>query len=150
MKSRILIALASLMLVPSVPVAAAASVSGPEGVWQIADGTANVAIRPCGANLCGFVAWSKGGANIVGQEVLIDMKPNGRLWSGTVLNVEDGQKYDAKMSLVSNNVLKIEGCAMGGIFCGDQNWSRVGDIDHGTQARSKSGLHRLQARAWRD
>jgi uncharacterized protein (DUF2147 family) len=102
-----------------------AASQGPVGEWQIADGTANVAIRPCGTNLCGFVAWSKNAANVVGAEVLIDMKPDGDLWTGTVVNATDGQKYDAHISLVSDSVLKIQGCVLGGIFCGDQQWSRI-------------------------
>jgi uncharacterized protein (DUF2147 family) len=111
----------------SAPVASATAsdASAPVGEWQIADGTANVAIRPCGPDLCGFVTWSKNAANVVGREVLIDMKPNGDLWSGIVVNAVDGMRYDARMSLVSDSVLKIQGCVLGGIFCGDQQWSRV-------------------------
>jgi uncharacterized protein (DUF2147 family) len=108
----------------SAPVTAS-DASAPVGEWQIADGTANVAIRPCGPDLCGFVTWSKNAANVVGREVLIDMKPNGDLWSGTVVNAVDGMRYDARMSIVSDGVLKIQGCVLGGIFCGDQQWSRV-------------------------
>jgi uncharacterized protein (DUF2147 family) len=105
--------------------ATASDVAAPVGEWQIADGTANVAIRPCGPDLCGFVTWSKNAANVIGREVLIDMKPNGDLWSGTVVNAVDGMRYDARMSLVSDDVLKIQGCVLGGIFCGGQQWSRV-------------------------
>jgi uncharacterized protein (DUF2147 family) len=105
--------------------ATASDAAAPVGEWQIADGTANVAIRPCGPDLCGFVTWSKNAANVVGREVLIDMKPNGDLWSGTVVNAVDGMRYDARMSLVSDGILKIQGCVLGGIFCGDQQWSRV-------------------------
>ncbi|HLH12309.1 MAG TPA: DUF2147 domain-containing protein [Methylovirgula sp.] len=144
MDTRTLIAAASLIFMSSSPFAGAASVAGPVGVWQVADGTANVAIRPCGQNLCGFVAWSKDGANLVGREVLIDMKPNGGLWSGVVVNAADGEKYDAHMSLVSSNVLKIEGCVMGGVFCGDQNWSRVGEEPRDQSRKLK--VHRYQAR----
>ncbi|MGB7127273.1 MAG: DUF2147 domain-containing protein [Methylovirgula sp.] len=121
MKTSALVAAASLLA--CVPAASASP--GPVGEWLIADGSADVAIRPCGANLCGFVSWSKDAANLVGREVLIDMRPVGDLWSGTVVNAQDGQRYDARMMLVSDGVLKIEGCVLGGIFCGDQQWSRV-------------------------
>jgi len=113
---------AASILTIGTPLAAS---QGPVGEWLIADGTADVAIRPCGANLCGFVSWSKNAASTVGAEVLIDMKPEGDLWSGIVVNAVDGQKYDARMSLLSDSVLKIQGCVLGGIFCGDQQWSRV-------------------------
>lgn len=99
--------------------------AGPVGEWRIADGSANVSIRPCGSNLCGFVSWSQEGQNMVGQEVLISMRPNGTLWSGTVVNVRDGQKYSARMSMQDDETLKVEGCVMGGMICGGQNWARV-------------------------
>jgi uncharacterized protein (DUF2147 family) len=126
MNTPILIAAAaSLVVAASVPLPTASASSGPVGEWQIADGSANVAIRPCGPDLCGFVTWSKNAASVVGREVLIDMKPDGSLWSGTVVNAVDGVKYDARMSLMSEGVLKIQGCVLGGIFCGDQQWSRL-------------------------
>lgn len=123
MKTSTLLAAASLTAAIGMPLALASP--GPVGEWLIADGSADVAIRPCGADLCGFVAWSRDAANLVGREVLIDMRPDGDLWSGTVVNAKDGQRYDAHMSLLSDSVLKIEGCVLGGIFCGDQQWSRV-------------------------
>jgi uncharacterized protein (DUF2147 family) len=122
MNTSTLIAAASL-IATGIPLALASP--GPIGEWQIADGSADVAIRPCGADLCGFVSWSKDAANLVGREVLVDMRPNGDLWSGIVVNAKDGERYDARMSLVSDRVLKIEGCVLGGIFCGDQQWSRI-------------------------
>ena len=125
MKSPSLIAMASLFMAISAPLPSASASSGPVGEWQIADGTANVAIRPCGTALCGFVTWSKNAANVVGREVLIDMKPEGDLWSGTVVNAVDGSRYDARMSLLSQTVLKIQGCVLGGVFCGNQQWSRL-------------------------
>jgi uncharacterized protein (DUF2147 family) len=125
MNTPTLFAAAVLVMATSAASATASDASAPVGEWQIADGTANVAIRPCGPDLCGFVTWSKNAANVVGREVLIDMKPNGDLWSGTVVNAVDGMRYDARMSLVSDSVLKIQGCVLGGIFCGDQQWSRV-------------------------
>jgi uncharacterized protein (DUF2147 family) len=104
---------------------AAPALGGPVGEWRIADGTANVAIRPCGANLCGFVSWSQDGENLVGKQVLLAMRPDGQKWSGTVVNVRDGQRYAARMSLVSDEALKVEGCVMGGLICGGQQWSRL-------------------------
>jgi uncharacterized protein (DUF2147 family) len=99
--------------------------SGLIGEWQTQDGAANIAIKPCGANLCGYVSWSKEGAAFVGSQVLVNMKPDGRMWRGTVINVANGQNYAARMSLQSAETLKIEGCVMGGMICGGQRWSRV-------------------------
>ena len=99
--------------------------AGPVGEWRIADGSANVAIRPCGAHLCGYVSWSKETASLVGTQVLINMKRNGEMWAGTVVGANDGQKYMARISLQGESVLKVEGCVMGGMICGGQNWSRL-------------------------
>ena len=33
--------------------------------------------------------------------------------------------YSANIALVSDDVLKIQGCVLGGIFCGGENWTRV-------------------------
>jgi hypothetical protein len=53
-------------------------------------------------------------------------KPN--LWQGEVYNAENGKTYDAKISLASADVLKIEGCVLG-FLCGGENWSRVKAVD---------------------
>ncbi|HEY5226204.1 MAG TPA: DUF2147 domain-containing protein [Methylovirgula sp.] len=98
---------------------------GPVGEWLIADGSAIVNIRPCGDNLCGFVASRKDSESSVGQQVFFDMKPEGGQWSGTIVNVKDGEHYAGHISLVSDTTLKVEGCVLGGIFCGGQQWSRV-------------------------
>jgi uncharacterized protein (DUF2147 family) len=142
-----LIAATLLVLATSMRFAAASDAGprGPLGEWRVADGSANVAIRPCGPDLCGFISWTKDPGDVVGREILIDMKPVGALWSGTVLNVVDGQKYDARISLLSDDVLKIEGCAMGGAFCGDQQWSRVSTPER-RQSRAESRVRHVQAR----
>lgn len=102
--------------------AAALASPGPVGHWRVADGKAIIEIRPCGENLCGFVA---SGGEAVGKQIFFNMKQEGDEWSGTIVDVTDGQHYSGHISLVSDSTLKVEGCAMGGLFCGDQKWSRV-------------------------
>ncbi len=120
-----LLSLIAAISVLSTSFFASQAIAGPVGEWRIADGSANVSIRQCGGNLCGFVSWSQESQNMVGQEVLISMRPNGALWSGTVVNVRDGQKYVARMSMQDDQTLKVEGCVMGGMICGGQHWERV-------------------------
>ncbi len=102
----------------------AAAFASPAGDWRIADGTANVEICACGSNYCGFVSWAKD-SKMVGKPVLISMKPNGNSWSGSIVNARDGQKYVGRISLRGEQVLKIEGCVLGGMICGGQQWSRL-------------------------
>ncbi|MGO9005965.1 MAG: DUF2147 domain-containing protein [Beijerinckiaceae bacterium] len=119
---------------------ASAAIADPAGEWRVADGTATVRIRKCGAAYCGFVATtastpgkdeknpdpSKRGRSVIGIETLINMKPAGEnLWTGTTYNAEDGQMYSAKMSMQGEKALKIEGCSPGGGMCGNELWSRV-------------------------
>ncbi|MGP0059005.1 MAG: DUF2147 domain-containing protein [Beijerinckiaceae bacterium] len=119
---------------------ATAAVADPIGEWRVADGTATIRIRHCGAALCGFVATtispagkdernpdpSKRGRSLLGIETLINMRPAGaNLWAGTTYKSEDGQIYSAKISMQGEQSLKIEGCAPGGGMCGSETWSRV-------------------------
>lgn len=97
----------------------------PIGEWRVVDGSAVIAIRPCGEDLCGYVASSRGSGDTIGQQVFFNMRPEGAQWSGTIVNVVDGQRYAGHISMVSASTLRVEGCAMGGFLCGDQNWSRV-------------------------
>jgi uncharacterized protein (DUF2147 family) len=116
---------ATIVLATAAALATVSKAPGPVGEWKIADGTANVAIRPCGANLCGFVSWAKDSTASLGRKVLIDMKPDGHSWSGTVVNAVSGEQYLAHMSLQDPSRLKVEGCVIGGLVCGGQIWSRV-------------------------
>ena len=57
--------------------------------------------------------------------ILINMKqtePN--RWEGEVYNAENGKTYTSNISLVKDDVLRIEGCVWG-ILCGGENWTRV-------------------------
>ncbi len=120
--------------------AAAPAFADPVGDWRVADGTATVRIKHCGAALCGYIAStstpagkddhnpdpSKRSRSVMGIEVLINMQKAGdNVWSGTTYNAEDGQTYSAKISLVSEQALQIQGCTPGGGACGSETWARV-------------------------
>lgn len=124
MKIHSLLATLSMASALALPVAAWAT-QGPVGAWRVADGNAVVDIRPCGDDLCGFVASDKTGDASIGRQVFIDMRPEGDDWSGTIVDVTNGQRYAGKISLLDDNRLRVEGCIMGGFICGGQQWSRV-------------------------
>jgi len=106
--------------------AVAQCLAGPVGEWRIADGSANITIHPCGGELCGFISWAADGTSMIGKQVLVGMQPMGRIWSGTAVNVRDGQKYSAHLSMASEDkLLKVEGCVTGGTICGGQQWVRI-------------------------
>jgi len=127
MKTRPLVtaALIACLCCLGVGLRSAEAEAGPVGEWKTQDGAAKVAIKPCGDNLCGYVSWTKDASAFVGRQVLLNLKQNGAIWSGTAINVASGQKYAARISLQDEATLKIEGCVMGAMICGGQHWSRV-------------------------
>ena len=59
-------------------------------------------------------------------------------WEGKVYNAENGSLYQVHVSRAREDVLRIEGCILGGLFCGGQNWRRAsvpGDQVAQTQGR---------------
>jgi uncharacterized protein (DUF2147 family) len=53
------------------------------------------------------------------------MRPDGEKWTGMITDLTSGQRYAGHIALVDEARLKVEGCIMGGFFCGGQQWSRV-------------------------
>ncbi len=96
----------------------------PLGLWLTAEKEGKVRIEQCGANLCGYSVDAKSNQN--GEQVLINMKPgNDAKWSGRILDPNTGSTYDLTIALQGSDTLRIQGCAMGGMFCGGQTWSRL-------------------------
>ncbi len=112
----------------------------PIGDWRVADGTATVRIKKCGAGICGFIASTRGapgkddrnpdpskrGRSVLGLEVLINLRPSGdKVWTGTTYNAEDGLLYNATVTEDSERSLQIKGCGANGGVCGSESWTRV-------------------------
>ena len=45
--------------------------------------------------------------------------------SGRIFDPDSGSTYDSTISLKSSDSLRVQGCALGGMFCGGQTWTRV-------------------------
>lgn len=119
--------------------AARPSRPSPVGEWLVEDRDGKIRIEECGANMCGYVSAAKNAnekdrhnpdpslrnRSVIGTPILINMKPDGKRWSGQIYNVKDGRSYTAHISLKNPDTLRVEGCAFGGMICGGQNWSRV-------------------------
>jgi uncharacterized protein (DUF2147 family) len=129
-------AIAGLALIVAAP-----ALADPIGEWRVQDGKAVVRIQKCGGRaLCGSIAAVSGtpgkdehnpnpamrNRSVIGLQVLNGMRPTGQgIWAGPIYNAEDGQSYSGKISLVSEQQLKLEGCVPGGGLCGEETWSRV-------------------------
>ena len=108
---------------PPAPVAnttpPAAAPNTPLGLWQTQDNKGNVRIEQCGGNLCGY-------AEKTNERILINMKPaSDNKWTGRIHDPDSGSNYDSTIAMKGPNLLKVQGCAFGGMFCGGQTWKRI-------------------------
>ena len=53
------------------------------------------------------------------------MRPSDSKWTGQIHDPDSGRNYDSTIAMKGTNVLKVQGCAFGGMFCGGQTWRRV-------------------------
>ena len=101
------------------PVAAAPAATSPLGLWATEESKGNVRVEQCGANLCGY-------AEKTNEKILINMHPDGAKWTGRIHDPDSGRNYDSTIAMKGPNLLRVQGCAFGGMFCGGQTWKRVG------------------------
>jgi uncharacterized protein (DUF2147 family) len=123
-----------------------AAAADPVGTWQTENGRSRIKIAPCGDALCGTIVWlkepndpetgkprtdknnadsAKRSRPLIGVPIVLGMKPNGaNKWAGQVYNAEDGKTYSGNITVLSPASLKLEGCALGGLVCKGQTWSR--------------------------
>jgi uncharacterized protein (DUF2147 family) len=125
----------------------AGAVAGGEiqGTWLSADGGAKVKINPCGNGICGNIIWlrepidrstgkpktdkhnpneARRSRPMLGLQVMSGMRPDGdNRWAGTIYNADDGKTYRSKLTLLSPNQAKVEGCVL--IFCKGETWTKA-------------------------
>jgi uncharacterized protein (DUF2147 family) len=124
-----------------------ASAGDPRGNWMTENGKAKVAIASCGSALCGNIVAltepidpatgkpktdknnpdaAKRTRPMLGVQIVIDMKPDSAdKWKGEVYNAEDGKTYSGSITLVNATTLTLQGCALGGLICKNQTWTRT-------------------------
>jgi uncharacterized protein (DUF2147 family) len=123
------------------------ALADPSGTWQTENGRSRIKIADCGGALCGTIVWlkepndpdtgkpkldknntdaSKRTRPLIGVPIVLSMKPNGaNKWSGQVYNAEDGKTYSGNIIEQGASSLKLEGCALGGLVCKGQTWTRA-------------------------
>ena len=125
------------MIAPSILLALAAaqqSSSPIEGLWKNPIGSAIIAIAPCRNVLCGKVVWASDRgkrevahttSHVVGTMVLTDVRPKGSGWTGKLFVPDDNIHVAARLQLLGPHQLKLTGCALAGLFCRSQIWTRT-------------------------
>lgn len=120
--------IALTLLAAAVPtMAQAASI---EGHWKNPKGSVIVHVARCGEAYCGTVSWASAhnrerGAT-PGTRVLSDLRPAGD-------GVYKGRAYEPKRDISGSatvrqegpNVMVVKGCAVLGLVCKEQRWTRV-------------------------
>jgi uncharacterized protein (DUF2147 family) len=140
----LILAAGSLAACSLVSGAGPAAAADPRGLWLVEDKSAQIQIDICGGVLWGVVAWERvpghdnanpdpalRGRPTLGIPILLGMRPQGSadaagtIWRGHIYNAKNGTTYDANIKVSSPAVLHLEGCVLGGLFCGGQDWARV-------------------------
>lgn len=113
----------STILLAAVSMTAAANAASATGTWLRSNG-AHVLAFSCGGGL-GLKVTKSPEPQKVGKTIMCGAKqtaPN--KWKGTVLNLDDNQKYSGFVTL-SGNSLTLSGCVLGGIICKNDTWRRI-------------------------
>jgi uncharacterized protein (DUF2147 family) len=141
---RLLILVACSLILACASAAAAAAAADPKGVWLVEDKSAQIEIENCSGIIWSIVIWERNSGHdtenpdpslrgrptlgipvLIGMRLVVPQRPDGMVWRGQIYNAQNGRTYEANIKLVSPDVLHLEGCVLGGLFCGGQNWARV-------------------------
>ena len=125
--TRILTKLALILLI--VPVSAQAQ-AALEGRWANPKHSVIVNVARCGNALCGTVSWAsprnKEKGVTPGTRVLSDLKPlSDGLYRGRALEPKRNISGSATVRQDGPNVMVVKGCAVLGLVCREQRWTRV-------------------------
>src|SRR5258707_1154875 len=123
----------------------AAVAGAPEGTWLSQDGDTKVRVADCGGKLCGTVVWlgtpidaatgkpktdkhnpdpAKRAHPLLGLQVVRGLSPSGPdQWSGTIYNADDGNIYQASMTVQGESTARVQGCVLG-VLCKSHTWTR--------------------------
>lgn len=109
------------------------------GHWLTEDGSAVIAVAPCGSVLCGHVervVKTMPGATrndshnpdpalraraILGVPILTGFTDAGADWRGRIYNPQDGKTYKSIVTREGDGTLKVKGCIS--FFCRAQVWT---------------------------
>jgi uncharacterized protein (DUF2147 family) len=113
---------------------AAAAAAPIEGKWQNPKDSVIVEVESCGAGIwCGRVSWASpkakrksDGRLAVGTQLLSGLKADGRGgYKGRAYEPRRRIRADATIRHAGRDALIVKGCALAGLICRTQRWTRV-------------------------
>lgn len=130
---RIAFLFAALMLAAT---PATASAQALEGQWTNYKKNVVVQVERCGPAYCGTVVQAsakakekarKGGTpNLVGTQILTGLKPVGDgKFRGRAFVPKRNIHATATVRQVSDDVMQVQGCVLGGLLCDSERWTRI-------------------------
>jgi len=126
---RILTKAGVVLLVCATPSTASAQMTL-EGKWANPKHSVIVHVAPCGSALCGTVSWASANnrekGTTPGMRVLSDLRPAGDgIYKGSAYEPKRDIHGSATVRQAGPNVMVVKGCAMWGLICKEQRWTRV-------------------------
>jgi uncharacterized protein (DUF2147 family) len=125
---QILTKLALALLAASAP--ALASSQALEGRWANPKRSVIVNVTRCGDAYCGTVSWAtaknRQKGTTPGTRVLSDLRPAGDgIYKGRAFEPKREISGSATVHQVAPDVMIVKGCAVMGLFCKEQRWTRI-------------------------
>lgn len=122
--------IALVLLATTVPVTASAQ-AALEGRWKNPKGSVIVHVAHCGDAYCGTVSWANENNREKGVKpgtrVLSDLRSQGDgVYKGRAYEPKRNISGSATVRQVGPNVMIVKGCAVVGLFCKEQRWTRIG------------------------
>jgi uncharacterized protein (DUF2147 family) len=124
---------ALVLLTAAAPVTASAQ--SLEGKWANPKHSVIVHVARCGDGYCGTVSWAtdrnkakvaQSGRSLIGMEILSGLRPAGDgVYKGRAFEPKRNIRGSATVRQVGPNVMVVKGCAVFGMLCSEQRWTRV-------------------------
>lgn len=124
-------------------------VLNPQGLWLTQNERSAIELSKCGDALCGKIAWIiKGGMQfdeknpdaarrmvpLCGMTIVSGLKQGKNdpdSWhNGKIYKADDGDMYDAKLTMLSADKLEVRGFMGVSLFGKSQTWARVAKKDY--------------------
>jgi uncharacterized protein (DUF2147 family) len=107
-----------------------------DGVWTNPSQSVTIRIGPCGETRCGRVisasararekAAEAGTPDLVGTELMSGLEEVGPGdWRAEIFVPDKNIRAEGELHLTGPRTLDVEGCAMGGLLCKTQTWTKV-------------------------